>query len=92
MNPSPAEKLNIMQASIRCLVFGLLGLLPIIGLPFGLAALWVSRRIRRQESQVWNAAKPYRQIGAVCGSLGTILSSGLLVAVIGRILITVGML
>ena len=70
---SPAiTKLKMMKASVRCLVYGLLGLLPAIGLPFALAALWISGRIRVQEKQLWNAAKPYRLAGATCAALGAI--------------------
>jgi hypothetical protein len=72
MNDIAAAKITMMQASIRCLAFGLLGLLPIIGLPFGMAALWLSGRARWQERQFWNPAKPYRIIGVTCAALGTI--------------------
>jgi hypothetical protein len=36
----PATKLKMMKGSLRCLTLGLLGLLPLIGVPFALAALW----------------------------------------------------
>lgn len=70
-NPG-AEKLEMLQSSGRCLVFGLLGLLPVVGLPFAVGALWLADRIRRQEKRYWNAAKPYRMIGVACAALGTI--------------------
>jgi hypothetical protein len=85
MNDTPAAKLKMLQASLRCLVFGLLGLLPAVGLPFALAALWLSGRIRRQEQRFWNAAKPYRLIGLICAALGTIgwfMVGGLIISVI----------
>ena len=71
MNELAAGKLKMLRASVRCLVFGLLGLLPVIGLPFALAALWISGRVRRQEKQLWNAAKPYRLMGILCAAVGT---------------------
>jgi hypothetical protein len=72
-NDSPATaKLKMMKASMRCLMYGLFGLLPVIGLPFALAALWVSGRLRSQEKKLWNAAKPYRLAGAICAALGSI--------------------
>ncbi len=70
MNEPAAAKLKMLQASVRCLVFGLLGLLPVIGLPFALAALWLSGRVRRQEKRFWNAAQPHRMIGVACAALG----------------------
>jgi hypothetical protein len=72
MNEPAAAKLIMLQGSTRCLVFGLLGLLPAVGLPFALAALWISGRTRQHEKRFWNAAKPYRQIGAACAALGTL--------------------
>ena len=72
MNNSAADKLRMLNGSVRCLVFGLLGLLPLIGLPFALAALWLAGRVRWQEKRFWNAAKPYRIIGVTCAAMGTI--------------------
>jgi hypothetical protein len=73
MNNIPAAKIKMMKASTRCLVFGLLGLVPVIGLPFALAALWISGRVRLKEKLYWNAARPYRLWGVVCAALGTVL-------------------
>ena len=81
MNQAEA-KLKMLQASIRCLVFGLLAILPAIGLPFAIAALCLSGSVRKQEKQFWNAAKPYRLIGITCAALATIgwfLIAGLIV-------------
>jgi hypothetical protein len=87
MNNNAIAKIKMMKASIRCLVFGLLALLPAIGLPFGLAALWVSGRIRLQEKRFWNPAKPYRVCGAICGAIGTLLWGGIFVFVVGNVVI-----
>jgi hypothetical protein len=73
MNDIPAAKIKMMKASLRCLVFGLLGLIPVIGLPFALAALWLSGQVRLKEKLYWNAARPYRIWGVVCAALGTLL-------------------
>jgi hypothetical protein len=75
MNNLPAAKIRMMKASIRCLVFGVLGLLPIIGLPFALGALWVSGQVRVKEKQFWNAARPYRLWGVVCAVVGALVWS-----------------
>jgi hypothetical protein len=72
MNDLTAAKLKMMKASIRCLVFGLFGLLPVVGLPFAAAALVSSGQARLREKRFWNPAKPYRLIGVVCAALGTI--------------------
>jgi hypothetical protein len=72
MNNIPAAKIKMMNASIRCLVFGVLGLIPVIGLPFAFAALWISGRVRLKEKLYWNAARPYRIYGVVCAAFGTV--------------------
>ncbi len=86
MNEQAASKLNMLQASVLCLVFGLLGLLPVVGLPFALAALWISGRVRRQEKRFWNAAQPYRIMGVACAALGSILWTGILIIAVFRLI------
>ena len=86
MNDVPAAKIKMMKGSTRCLIFGLLALLPVIGLPFGLAALWVSGRVRLTEKLYWNAAKPHRIWGVVCGAIGTVLWASAVIFVVGNIL------
>lgn len=71
----PAAKIKMMKTSLRCLGFGLLGLLPLIGVPFALAGLWSSFSARRQEKYFWNPAKPHRILGLVCASFGALIWS-----------------
>jgi hypothetical protein len=75
MNDLPAAKIKMMKGSIRCLTFGLLGLLPLIGVPFALAALWSSYSARRMERQFWNPAKPHRILGLICAAAGALIWS-----------------
>jgi hypothetical protein len=82
MNNDAIAKIRMLKGSSRCFVFGLLGLLPIIGLPFALAALWISGRVRTTEKRFWNAAKPYRVGGVVCAAMGTIFWTGILIFVV----------
>jgi hypothetical protein len=72
---NPAAKIKMMKDSLRCFVFGLLGLLPIIGLPFAIAALWVSGRTSAREKHFWNVARPYRIWGMICAALGAVVWS-----------------
>jgi hypothetical protein len=87
MNDIPAAKIKMMKASIHCLIYGVLALLPVIGLAFGLAALWISGRVRLKEKLYWNPARPYRIGGVVCAAVGSILWGGLLVFVVGSAVI-----
>ncbi len=45
MNPDALLKLKMLKSSMRCFIFGLLGFIPIIGVPFALTALGISRRV-----------------------------------------------
>ena len=81
----------MMKGSIRCFVYGLLGLLPIIGLPFALAALWISGQVRvSRKNSFGTPAKPYRICGVICAAVGAILWGGILVLIIGNVVITPG--
>lgn len=82
MNDDARAKIQMLKSSLRCFVYGLLGFLPVIGLPFALAALWISGRVRAKEKRFWNAAKPYRVWGTVYATLGTIFWSFILMIVI----------
>ena len=86
MNTNASAKIQMLKSSMRCFVFGLLGLIPLIGLPFALAALWISGRVRVREKQFWNAARPYRIWGVICAAIGTILWAGILTIVIAHAL------
>jgi len=70
-----AQKIEMMQTSILCLTFGLLGLVPVIGLMFALAALLVSARARKSERGLWNPARPHRIAGLICAALGLLVWS-----------------
>jgi hypothetical protein len=73
MNTDAAAKIAMLKGSMRCYIFGLLGFLPIVGLPFAFLALWFSGLVRKRERQYWNAAKPYRICGVVCAASGTVI-------------------
>jgi hypothetical protein len=78
MNPDATIKIEMLNGSLSCFKFGLLGLLPVIGLPFALATLRISGQVRLREKQFWNPARPYRVWGVVCAALGTIFWMGII--------------
>ncbi|HEY5233820.1 MAG TPA: hypothetical protein VIK35_09840 [Verrucomicrobiae bacterium] len=82
MNTNAVAKIQMLKSSMKCFVFGLLSLLPVIGLPFALAALWISGRVRVKEKRLWNAARSYRIWGAVCAAAGTIFWGFILMLVL----------
>jgi len=56
MNTDASAKIKMLKSSLQCCVCGLLGLLPVIGLPFAIAALVISGRVRAGQKKYWNAA------------------------------------
>ncbi len=58
MNQNAVIKLKMLTGSMRCLIYGLLGFIPVAGLVFALVALWISGTVRQKERQFWNAARP----------------------------------
>ena len=87
MNDIPAAKIKMMKGSIHCLIYGMLSLVPMIGLAFGLAALWISGKVRVQEKRFWNPASPYRVWGVACAAVGSILWGSILIFVVGTAVI-----
>jgi len=65
-------KVAMLQNSLRCLIFGLLGLLPILGLPFAVASLVLAGKVRQAERHHWNPARAYCLWGGAAAALGTI--------------------
>lgn len=78
MNHDATSKIRMLKNSRHCFVFGVLGLLPLIGLPFALVALVFAGNVRVQERRFWNAAKPYRIWGVTCAAMGTIFWASIL--------------
>jgi hypothetical protein len=72
MSDDACAKIQMLKNSLRCFMFGLLGLIPLIGLPFALVALGISGRVRAKEKYFWNPAKPYRVWGVVFAATATI--------------------
>lgn len=81
----PAAKIKMLKASQSCLVFGLLGLVPVIGLPFALFAAWRSSQARILEKQHWNAAHDYRILGGTCAAVGALVWIGVDIFVTWRL-------
>ena len=56
MNADASAKIKMLNSSMQCFAFGLLGLIPVIGLPFALSALWISGCVRVKEKQIGRAS------------------------------------
>ena len=73
MNP-PEERIRLMEWSLQCFVFGLLSLLPGIGLAFGCISLSLFARVQRREDGSWNPAAPYLSWGSTLAGIGILQS------------------
>jgi hypothetical protein len=57
--PTPAQKVSILEGSLRCFVLGLFSLIPLIGAGFAIAAMCEYRRVWRERAHEWNPAQVY---------------------------------
>lgn len=72
-NDIPAVRIRIIKNSLRCFGCGLLGLLPVIGFPFAIAALVLAGKVRVSQQQSWNPAETYRVWGVMLATAGILL-------------------
>jgi len=70
--PAALAKAAMLRKSLHCFIFGLVGLLPLLGLPFAIASLVLAGQVRQAEKRHWNAARAYCIWGGVAAALGTI--------------------
>lgn len=80
----PRLRIEVTRASLRSFVFGLLGLIPLLGLPFGILATLQYWRLNRDLRQEWNPAAAYLVWGLCLALLGLFLT-GVLLLVVGLI-------
>ena len=75
------DKVLVIERSLRCFTLGLFGILPVLGLPFAIAALSNYFHVQRIVGTQWNPAKTYLTWG-----LATALSGLFLTVVIAGVL------
>jgi hypothetical protein len=66
---APISKVEMIERSLRCFQFGLLSLIPILGIPFAIVALAEYGRIKRRRGATWNPAKKQLFWGTQCARL-----------------------
>ena len=76
--PTPADKVRVIEQSLRCFVFGLLSLIPLLGLPFAVLAVVRHRDAWSQADREWNPARLYLVWGFGLAWLGGLISLGAL--------------
>jgi hypothetical protein len=66
-------KIEMIECSLRCFVYGLLGLVPILGIPMAVRSAALYRRVKRGRGEMWNPAHRYLFWGGVCARMGVAL-------------------
>lgn len=71
---APLARVEMLERSLRCFTLGLIGVVPILGLPAALFALFdLNAVVGRQQGQ-WNAAHRYVLWGGWLAGIGILLS------------------
>jgi hypothetical protein len=76
-----AKNIEAIKASLRCFVYSLVGLVPVAGLPFSLAAIVQSRQVERAARSDWNPAEGYLKAAHRIGPLGFLTTAACLFAI-----------
>ena len=68
--PPPLTKVEMIERSLSCFRLGLVGLIPLIGVPFAVRSLQHAHRVKHGQGAVWNPAQRYLFWGALCARMG----------------------
>jgi uncharacterized membrane protein len=71
---APTERIQLIERSLRCFVFGLLSLAPLIGLGLALLAIRLHWQTWADSGGAWNPARSYLLRGFCLACLGFLLS------------------
>lgn len=69
-NSPLGQRIATVTSSLRCFVYSLVGLVPLIGIPFAVAAIVKSRQVREASRFDWNPADRYFRAARRLGPLG----------------------
>ena len=69
------SRITAISLSLRCFAWSLIGLVPLIGLPFAVAAMVQSRKVSKARNLDWNPADRYLSAARRVGPLGFLTSA-----------------
>ena len=72
------QRIVAIRSSLRYFVYSLIGLVPLIGIPFAVVAMVRSRQAQQAGSMDWNPADRYLSAARRIGPLGFLTSAGFL--------------
>ena len=58
-NSRLGQRIAAVTSSLRCFVYSLVGLVPLVGIPFAVAAIVRSRQVQKASRADWNPADHY---------------------------------
>jgi hypothetical protein len=73
--PTPEQKIRILEGSLRCFTYGLCSLIPVLGPGFAVASGRAWARVRRSYRGRWNPARRYLRWGIGLASVGAVLGT-----------------
>ena len=79
------HRIAAVKSSLRCFVYSLIGLVPLIGIPFAVAAIVRSRQVQKAVTLDWNPADRYLRAARRIGPLG-FLTSAIFLFLVGFVL------
>ena len=71
---SDARRIAVIETSLRCFVFGLIGVIPVLGFPLAVLTVVHFWKARLAAASDWNPANGYLNCGLVLAALGCGLS------------------
>jgi len=80
------DRISAINKSLTCFVYGIVGLLPVIGLFPAVHALSCWRKVRRGYGAQWNPAAAYLKGGFVLGLLGVLSSMLFILAIAAMVM------
>jgi hypothetical protein len=83
---SPLQnRIAAVKSSLGCFVYSLVGLVPLIGIPFAVAAIIRSRQVQKAVRSDWNPGDRYLNAAQRIGPLG-FLTSAIFLLLVGFVL------
>jgi hypothetical protein len=70
----PAERIRLIERSLRCFVFGLLSVIPFVGLALAVLAIRLHVKAWADGGQGWNPARAYLTAGLYLAWTGILIS------------------
>ncbi len=64
------DKIRVIERSLRAWICGLIGLIPVFGVPLAVLALSLFLRVRAEAGDDWNPAGNYLRWAVVCAVVG----------------------